>query len=289
MERTMPGMSAEEWKRRVTSHWDRAAAPWDRWFDWYTVALQPLAEWSCAAAGVTAGSRVLDVACGTGEPALTAARRAGPDGFVLATDIAPGMVAAAARRAEAAGLANLRFEVMDAEALDLPDESFDACTCVCGLMFCTEPARAVAGIRRALRPGGRFAISVWDHPRHNDFALVFGSAVAEVFGVPLPTAGEPGPFRLADSDTLAAVLRAGGISAFDMESRPMTFRYDSFKHYLAITTDFACGLKPRFDALSQGEQERFEEMVRQLLEPHIEGGFVRLQATPLCVSGALPA
>lgn len=276
-----------ELKRRVTSHWDRAAAPWDRWFEWYTVALRPLVEWSLDAAAVTAGSRVLDVACGTGEPALTAARRVGPGGSVLATDIAPGMIAAASRRAHAAGLTNVRFAVMDAEALDVPDESFDACTFACGLMFCPEPARALAGIRRALRSGGRFAISVWDHPRHNDFAMVFGRAVADVFGVPVPSAGALGPFRLADPDALAVLFRGAGFSSFDIESRPMVFQYDSIRHYLDITTDFACGLKAKFDELSDDGRERFEALVVRSLAPHTVGGVVRLTATPLCVSGVV--
>jgi SAM-dependent methyltransferase len=276
-----------ELKRRVTSHWDRAAAPWDRWFEWYTVALRPLAEWSVDAATITAGSRVLDIACGTGEPAITAAKRVGPDGLVLATDIAPEMVAAASRRATASGLTNMQFAAMDAEALDLPDESFDACTFACGLMFCPEPEKAVAAIRRVLRPGGRFAISVWDHPRHNEFMMVFGRAVAEVFGAPLPRAGELGPFRLADTDTLAAVFRAGGVPNANIESRPMVFQYDSIRHYLDITIDFACGLRPKFDALTAAELERFEAIVHRSLEEHTVGGVVRLSATPLCVSGAV--
>lgn len=280
-------IDAGELKRRVTSHWDRAAAPWDRWFQWYTVALRPLVEWSVDAAGITTGSRVLDVACGTGEPAITVARRVGPGGSVLATDIAPAMVAAASRRAEATGLANMQFAVMDAEALDLPDESFDACTFACGLMFCPEPVKAVASIRRVLRRGGRFAISVWDHPRHNEFAMVFGRAVAEVLGAPLPRAGELGPFRLADPDTLAAVFRSGGVTDFNIESRPMAFQYDSIGHYLDITTDFACGLKAKFDALTPGERERFEVIVRRSLEPHMVDDVVRLTATPLCMSGAV--
>ena len=276
-----------ELKQRVTSHWDRAAEPWDRWFEWYTVALRPIVEWSLDAAAVTTGSRVLDVACGTGEPAITAARRVGPGGSVLATDIAPAMVATASRRAVAAGLTNMSFAVMDAEALDLPDESVDACTFACGLMFCPEPAKAVAAIRRVLRPGGRFAISVWDHPRHNEFVMVFGRAVAEVLGAPLPKAGELGPFRLADPETLAGVFHAAGITEFQIESRPMLFQYESVRQYLDITTDFACGLKPRFDALTEVDRDRFDATVRRLLEQHMVGGAVRLTATPLCASGAV--
>ena len=147
-----------------------------------------------------------------------------------------------------------------------------------------EPAKAVAAIRRVLRPGGRFAISVWDDPRHNEFVMVFGRAVAEVFGAPLPIAGDLGPFRLADPETLAGVFRAGGITEFRIESRPMLFHYDSVRHYLDITADFACGLKPKFEALTQVERDRFDATVHRLLEGHMAGNAVRLTATPLCVS-----
>ena len=254
-------MDPAEWKQRTISHWERAAAPWDRWFEWYSRTLSPLSEWMCDAARVQRGSRVIDVACGTGEPALTAAKRVGPDGFVLATDIAPAMVAAAEQRARRSGLANMRFAVMDAESLDAPDHSFDACTFACGLMFCPEPARAVACIRRVLRPGGYFAICVWDVPERNPFALVFGTAVAEVIGAPLPEALAPGPFRLADPHTLAETLREGGLTTFSIESRPMTFSYDSVDQYLTITADFACGLRPKFEALGPTDRQRFAALI----------------------------
>lgn len=284
----MPEIDPVEWKQRTRSHWDRAAEPWDRWFDWYARALQPLAEWSCDAAGVTTGARVLDVACGTGEPAITAARRVGASGLVLATDIAPAMVAAARRRADRLGVTNMRFAVVDAEVLDVPSHSFDCCTFACGLMFCPEPAKAVAAVKRALRPTARYAISVWDHPERNPFGTVFSTAAAEVFAAAMPVAGAPGPFRLASVDDLAEVLRDGGLSSFEIASRPMVFDYDSIDQYIAITSDFACGLKPKFDASSEAERERFDVKVRQLLEPFVQDdGSVRLPATPLCASGSI--
>jgi SAM-dependent methyltransferase len=280
-------MDPAEWKQRTTSHWDRAAAPWDRWFDWYSRTLRPLSIWSCDAAGVSAGVRVLDIACGTGEPALTAATRVGPDGFVLATDIAPAMVTAAEQRARLAGLRNIQFAVMDAESLDVPAASFDSCTFACGLMFCPEPEKAAASVYRALRPGGRFAISVWDRPERNAFAMVFGTAVSQVLGVPLPEALAPGPFRLANPDALATVLREGGLTKFSIESKPLTFAYDSVEQYLAITSDFACGLRPRLEALSTTDREQFADLVRQLVAPYVDGGIVRLPATPLCAWGVI--
>jgi SAM-dependent methyltransferase len=277
-----------ESKERTRSHWDRAAEPWDRWFDWYTEALRPLALWSCDAAGVTSNSRVLDVACGTGEPALTALRRVGPDGYVLATDIAPSMVSAVERRAARMGLTNLRVAVMDAEALDVPEQSFDCCTFMCGLMFCPDPNAAVASIRRALRPGGRYAVSVWDDPALNPFGAVFSGVVAELFGTPLPEAGAPGPFRLAQTELLSGALRAGGLTSFEIESRPMVFTYDSIDQYIAITSDFACGLKPKFEASSDEERRRFDALLRSRLQPYVRAdGSVGLPATPLCVSGVV--
>jgi SAM-dependent methyltransferase len=283
-------MSAAElqaWKRRTLDHWNRGAPYWNRWYDWYVDALGPLIEWSCRAAQVGPGSRVLDIACGTGEPALTAARRVGPTGSVLATDLSPEMVLAATQRAKAQGLENVRFAVMDAELLEVPAASFDAVTFACGLMFCPQPAAAIAGVRRALRPGGRFAISVWDAPALNAFVMIFGSAVAEVMGIPPPATGGPGPFRLADHDVFASVLREGGLTSFDIAPLPMKFPYQSVDHYLAVTTDFACGLLSKFDALSDEERARFKALVRGAAEPYRDGGGLRLPATPLCASGVV--
>ena len=105
-------------------------------------------------ADVGPGDRVLDIAAGAGGQSLAAARRVGPTGRVLATDIAPTILDHAAADARAAGLANVETRAMDGEELDAVEEgSFDAAISRVGLIYFPDQHAALAGIRRALRPG----------------------------------------------------------------------------------------------------------------------------------------
>jgi ubiquinone/menaquinone biosynthesis C-methylase UbiE len=111
-------------------------------------------------AGIGSGHRVLDVAAGTGEQTLMAARRVGPHGFVLATDIADRMLAYLDEAARNEGLANVQTCVMDARLLTLESDSFDAAICRLALMLIPERDKALTGIQRALKSGRKFAAVV---------------------------------------------------------------------------------------------------------------------------------
>jgi len=133
-----------------------------------------------ASASLAPGERVLDVACGTGLVAIDAARAVGPDGQVLGIDLSGQMVDAAGQRARERRLSNVSFARMDAEALDLPDASFDAALCALGLMYMPDPAQALREMRRVLRPGGRLGLAVWGERSRCGWSAVFQIVDAEV-------------------------------------------------------------------------------------------------------------
>ena len=145
---------AKSWLAGV---FDRASPTYDRVGDSYH---DVFGERLVDLAGVEPGSSVLDVACGRGAALLPAARRAGEGGRVLGVDLSPAMVALAAQALVDAGLSG-EARVMDAEQLDLPDESFDTALCAFGLFFFPDPEAAVAEIFRVVRPGGTVAVSTW--------------------------------------------------------------------------------------------------------------------------------
>ena len=118
-------------------------------------------------AGVGPGSRVLDVAAGAGGQTLTAARRTGPDGILLATDISEPLVDRVRAGAIAEEVSHVYAAVADAAALDFMPGAFDAAICRLGLMHLPDVAAALRGIRLALRLGGRFSTVVYDEPEHN--------------------------------------------------------------------------------------------------------------------------
>ena len=142
--------------------WDaESAAGWDKWFHVIEGGAQALSERMIELAGIGPGRHVLDIATGIGEPAVSAARRVGPEGAVLAVDLSPDMLAYGRQRAERLGFANITFREMDAQALDMPEAAFDAVLCRWGLMFVDDLVATLAGIRRCLKPGGRLVAAIW--------------------------------------------------------------------------------------------------------------------------------
>ena len=125
-------------------------------------------------AGVQAGSRVLDIAAGTGDSTLMAARRVSATGYVLAADISASMLGVAAEAARKEGLTNVETRVVDAQNLALDADSFDAVICRIALMLFANPGRALSEMRRVVKPGGKVAVIVFSaiekNPYHGDSA-----------------------------------------------------------------------------------------------------------------------
>jgi ubiquinone/menaquinone biosynthesis C-methylase UbiE len=150
-------LDAGAFKEATQDAWQSAADARVRWEPVRRSWLAPVTQTMLDFARLGPGDRVLDVATGTGEPALSAVQVVGPTGYVLATDISSNMLAVAERTARERGLdpANFETRVMDGENLDLGDASFDAVLSRLGLIFFPDRDRALSEIRRVLRPGGR--------------------------------------------------------------------------------------------------------------------------------------
>ena len=217
--------------------WTEAAAGWRTWWRPLEAALGPVGDRLIELAAIRAGHRVLDLATGIGEPALTAGGVVGPAGTVVATDISPGMLQLGRERAAELGYRNVEFHEMDAEALDLPESSFDAVLCRFGLMFLPDVNRALDGIRRLLVPGGRFAASVWGPPEQNPMLTAVFGAITRVLKLPPPVPGTPGIFSLADELALASRLQAAGFADVHTETLLVRYEFDSLDRYLHFLRD----------------------------------------------------
>ncbi len=200
--------------------WDEAAREFSDAAAIAAPAGEIISERLIALAHVTAGQRVLDIATGAGDPALTAARAVGPSGSVVGIDHAPQMIAMARQRATAAGLSNVTFIEGDARALALPAQSFDAVLSRWGLMFFLPLLPALEGFRQVLRPGGYLAAAVWGAPQQVPLISASCAAVMEQLGRPLPPPDAPGPFNLADPAKLAQSLTEAGFH--DVQTEPLT-------------------------------------------------------------------
>ncbi len=199
---------------------------WDRAAPWYERAwgrqLEPAQARMLALAALQPGERVLDVACGTGLVTFRAALAVGPEGAVLGVDISDAMVQEVREVAGRRGFAQVRAERMAAESLDLPERSFDVALCALGLMFVTDPAATLAGIHRALRPGGRFAAAVWGARQNCGWAELFPIVERRVASDVCPLF-----FQLGTGDTLAGAMAAAGFADITAERLRPTLRFAS--------------------------------------------------------------
>ena len=271
-------------KHQQRVQWREAADAWDRYFDWYSHAFAPLMTWCADAIGAAPGMSVLDVAAGAGQPALTIAPRLHPGGTVLGIDFSPEMVAVAEGRRRRAGAANASFRTMDAEQLELPDASFDAVTCACGVIFFPDAEQALAEMRRVLKPGGRLAIAVWDEPSKNSFVTVGGGAISRFHAATPPSPKSPGAFRFSQRDVLQGVLLDAGFTDLSIVSITMAIEFDSTEEYWETFTECAAGIKAKLATLTDEERLRLRRLVDELAAPYVDGGRLRLVATPLCAA-----
>ena len=213
-------------KSQQKAAWDDTADGWKRWWPTFERAAQTVNDRLVELAAVRAGDRVLDIATGSGEPALTAARVVGPSGRVVAVDMSPGMLAIARERILAAGLKNVELVESDAESLRLDAHSFDAAVCRWGLMFMPDLDGLVRGLHRALKPDGRFATAVWSDAGKVPMCGLARDAIRRITGI-VPPPNAPDPTKLADTSILERALTSAGFRNVTIERMIVTFEFPS--------------------------------------------------------------
>ena len=210
-------VDAVEFRDGQRQQWDKGAKGWRKRSDFIDAATAPVSKRMVELARVEPGSRVLDVAAGYGEPSLTAAAVAGPEGKVVATDISPEMLLYGRERAAAAGLENVEFVESEAASLDFPAESFDAALSRFGIIFEPEAEATAGRVRGFLVPGSRMVISSWGPPERVPFIAVPMGTAMRTLGVDPPPPGTPGPLSRPTPEALGGLLEGGGFS--DVEVR----------------------------------------------------------------------
>lgn len=204
---------AAKFKTTTRAQWQSAAEAWHRWGPFIGSWLADATEAMFDMARVGPGCRVLDVAAGAGEQSLAAARRVGAGGHVLATDIAPALLAHAQSDAQGAGLGSIvATQELDGEALtSLPAASFDVAISRVGLIYFPDQQRALAGMKHTLKPGGRVAAIVYSTPERNAFFSIPVKIIRERAQLPAPLPGQPGPFSLGGDGVLEAAFAMAGL------------------------------------------------------------------------------
>ena len=238
---------AEHWQRGAEQRKQVMAAATERLID--LAALQP-------------GDHVLDIAAGTGDQGRLAAKRVGPTGLVLITDISAQMLAIAARLAEQEGLSAVQTRVMNAEQLELEENSFDAVICRHGLEAVPRLQQALGEIRRVLKPGKRFVVLTWSLPERNPLIHFF--AKSSVQFAQKRSSSVPTPFAFSERPVLEREFREAGFQEVFTEVLPLCFRYPSLEAFLQSSQG---EMRPGPKKSAEELQQRLEEM-RSIFEPY---------------------
>ncbi len=267
-------MQLEEARTIVNKEWTNplTVEAWTRWHPKIRHQQQAFADEIVRLGQVRPGMKVLDLASGTGEPAISLARTVGLDGLVVVTDLSLGMLAAAEKNAREAGVSNLQFRQVDAHDLPFEDASFDVVTCRLGVMYFVDSAKAFAEIRRVLKPGGHYVLATWGPPERSPYFLTqFGPFLKRVI-LPAPDPDAPQPLRYAEPGKLAAELRASGFSSVNEEVRVIDFPWPGPPEELFQELyDVAIPMRPIFDGLPTAEGQAARAEVSQELARYYDG------------------
>jgi SAM-dependent methyltransferase len=243
------------YKATTRGLWQAAAEAWHRWGPTLGSWLGPATELMLDMAGIRAGSRVLDVAAGAGEQTLVAARRVGPAGFVLATDIAPNLLTLAAEDARQAGLTQVETREMDGEHLDLDEGVFDAAISRLGLMFFADRHKALIGIHRVLKAGGSVAVIVFSSAEKNPFFSIPIATIRQRAQLPPPLPGQPGPFILGDPGALAEAYREAGFRNIQVQAVSVPLRLTSAAECVRFERESFGALHHMLSGLNESDRE----------------------------------
>jgi SAM-dependent methyltransferase len=252
-------------KTRIRQEWDQLAVGWRTWWEHIERGAQALSDHLVALAQIEAGQRILDIATGIGEPAVTAARRVGPTGHVVAIDQAPQMLAIARERAAALGLHNIEFRELDAERLDLLEERFDALLCRWGLMLLPQLDLALQRMRQRLLPEGRFAAAVWPAPPKVPVMGLPMAVISQSIQLPPPPPGYHGPFSLADREALERAFAQAGWSSLRSEAFPVNAEFTSAWDYVRFL-QATSPLNAVLAKLGVEQQEHIWQAIRETVQ-----------------------
>jgi SAM-dependent methyltransferase len=269
----------------------------DVWIEYRDVVAEGLREHgesALAANPPREGDRALDIGCGLGDTTIRLAELVGPAGHAHGVDVAERMIETAIEESSASGLENVSFAVRDVENTKF-DREFDYAFSRMGTMFFANPVAALRNVREALAPGGLLNMVVWRRKLDNEFMHRAELVVAEYLDEPedpeAPRCG-PGPFSMANADTVSDVLRHAGYEDIRLARQDLPYKIgDDLEHAVA----FNMALGPAAEVL-RGWGGRVDEIrpkiaadLRTALADYvIDGGAVVAPASTWAITARAP-
>jgi ubiquinone/menaquinone biosynthesis C-methylase UbiE len=249
---------------QVRQDWESQARAWYDLRESMFAATRPVHEWLVEHLEPKPGQHVLEIAAGPGDTGFLAAQRLG-HGRVLSTDLAPAMVEAARKRGQELDVENVDYRVLDAQAMDLEDASFDGIICRWGFMLMPSPLAAFRECRRVLVPGGRLVFAVFTGPDENPFASIPARILRDVGRLPPPSSEwRPGILALADRGRLQSLLDDAAFTSTHLETVDMAWTFADADGYWDFLLDVTA-LGPLVRSLPDDERDAVRAKVNERL------------------------
>jgi SAM-dependent methyltransferase len=240
-------------------------------------------EWMLRELHPSEGDTVLELAAGVGDTGFEAAAIVGEGGRLITTDVSPAMLDAARRRGAELGVTNVDYRVMDAERIELGDQSVDGVLCRFGYMLLADPAAAFAETRRVLRSGGRVSLAVWGAPERNPFFAAIGISLVQRGHVPPPEPPPaPGPFSMASPERIEGLLRDAGFGEVRTQEVRSQFVVADVDDYLSMISDTSGPMALVLRGLAEPDRAAVRSDVEDALRPFAADGRCEIPCVALC-------
>ena len=283
-------MNLEDQRSQASKEWDDPAtiAAWRKWRADGRSWSQGVTDAIVVAAALRPGQRVLDLASGSGQPAISLAKAVAPDLQVTATDLSAGMLKIAEECAAREGISNITFRQADAENLPFPDGEFDVVTCRFGVMFFPDPLRALRACRRVLKPGGRVVFVAWGSPDQAFFGATVG-VLKKYVELPRPEPGAPHVFRFSELSALGSVLSEAGFEKVQSEPRSIPIAWHGPpEQFWEQFRESAAPFRKTIEDLAPDIRRRLDADVLSALSKCYDGQQVRFNAEVVLATGVRP-
>ena len=261
------GMDRDAYREQSFETWEEMAPGWEARNEWMSKVAGRVSEWLVERLDPQPGETVLELAAGPGDLGFRVAERIGDGGRVLSTDFSPEMVGVARRLGDRRGLTNVEYRVLDAEAMDLADESADRVICRWGYMLMADPAAALSETKRVLHDGGPLAFAVWAAPERNPWAALPAKVLVERGHMPPPEPGAPGIFGMADPERIRSLVGRAGFGESEPEEIPFEFRYADADDLWDSIVRLAGPLARATKGLSEEELQATRAAIEESLAP----------------------
>ncbi len=282
----------QKFREHLRQEWtcNQTVAAWRKWHAQIALFSRGATEAILEAAHLRPGMRVLDLACGVGDPALSIAAEVAPSGRVTATDLGPGMMSLAEELARKKGLTNVEFREASAESLPFPDASYDALTCRFGIMFFPDLPKALRECFRVLKPGGRAAFVAWGKMAQPFFTATAGIILKHVpVPPPPPDPDAPSLFMFGERDRLRRALQAAGFGNVHEEDRIIPGRWESsVEEYWVQFSEVAAPFRPFIQQLSPEKYAQAKSEIFTALKKFWTGKELNMPLEIVIGSGTRP-